>query len=326
MASHNPDNMLDIARQTIRLEADALVALADSITEDSDFKPCVEALLASTGRLVLTGIGKSAIIAQKIVATLNSTGTPALFLHAADAIHGDLGMIQPNDFVLCISKSGETAEIKVLVPLLKNFGNPLIAITANKNSSLARQADYLLWTPVEQEADPNNLAPTTSTISQMALGDALAMALLQSKGFSAADFAKFHPGGALGKQLYLRVRDLYALHEKPVVSPQATLQEVILEISSKRLGATAVLDENQQLLGIITDGDLRRMLQRENNFTNVRALDILSPNPKSIAPDALAVTALAKMRQHAITQLVVLENDEYLGIIHLHDLVREGLV
>jgi arabinose-5-phosphate isomerase len=320
------DNILDIAQQTIRLEAEALRVLADSLAENSDFQTCVEAIAASRGRLVLTGIGKSAIVAQKIVATLNSTGTPALFLHAADAIHGDLGMIQPNDFVLCISKSGETSEIKVLVPLLKNFGNPLIAMTANRQSTLARMADYLLWTPVAQEADPNNLAPTTSTIAQMALGDALAIALLSYKGFSAEDFAKFHPGGALGKQLYLRVRDLYLLHERPVVSPDATLQEVIFEISSKRLGATAVLDEHNQLAGIVTDGDLRRMLQQQQDFSSLRARDILSPNPKTIGPDALAVDALALLRSFSITQLVVVEKGAYLGIVHLHDLVREGLV
>jgi arabinose-5-phosphate isomerase len=251
-------DILELARRTIRIEADALLALADSLDTQSDFGRCVETIAAASGRLILTGIGKSAIVAQKIVATLNSTGTPAMFLHAADAIHGDLGMIRPNDLVLCLSKSGESSEIKVLIPLLKNFGNPLIAMTAQRNSTLALQADYLLWTPIEQEADPNNLAPTASTTSQMALGDALAVALLAYKGFSPEDFGKFHPGGALGKQLYLRVRDLYTLHERPVIGPDASLKDIILEISSKRLGATAVLDEQGQLLGIITDGDLRR--------------------------------------------------------------------
>ncbi len=304
------------------------MALAESLDDSTDFVRCVEAVAASPGRLVLTGIGKSAIVAQKIVSTLNSTGTPALFLHAADAIHGDLGMIRPYDLVLCISKSGETPEIRVLVPLLKNFGNPLIAMTANRQSTLALQADYLLWTPVEQEADPNNLAPTASTTSQMALGDALAVALLAHKGFSPEDFGKFHPGGALGKQLYLRVRELCALHERPVVGPDTPLHDVILEISSKRLGATAVLDDAGHLLGIVTDGDLRRMLQRDDhqNFASIRARDILSPAPKSIGPDALAVDALALLRQHSITQLLVLERNEYLGMVHLHDLVREGLV
>jgi len=317
---------LDIARQTIRIEAETLIALAESLDDTTDFQACVEAIAASQGRLVITGIGKSAIVAQKITATLNSTGTPAIFLHAADAIHGDLGMIRPYDLVLCISKSGESSEIKVLVPLLKNFGNPLIAMTANRQSALARQADFLLWTPIEQEADPNNLAPTASTTAQMALGDALAVALLAYKGFSPGDFAKFHPGGALGKQLYLRVRDLYTMHERPAVGLDATLHEVILEISSKRLGATAVLDDNQQLIGIVTDGDLRRMLQRGGDSSHLRARDILSAQPKNIAPDALAVDALALMRQHSISQLVVLDEGKYLGMVHLHDLVREGLV
>ena len=319
-------DLLELARRTVCIEADALNALAESMTESTDFVRCVEAIAASPGRLILTGIGKSAIVAQKIVATLNSTGTPAMFLHAADAIHGDLGMIRSFDLVMCLSKSGESSEIRVLIPLLKNFGNPLIAMTANKNSTLARQADYLLWTPVEQEADPNNLAPTASTTSQMALGDALAVALLAYKGFSPEDFGKFHPGGALGKQLYLRVRDLYTMHERPAIGPDATLQEIILEISSKRLGATAVLDDDGQLLGIITDGDLRRMLQQRTDFTGIHAHDLLVRSAKSIAPDALAVDALALMRQHSISQLLVVENGEYLGMMHLHDLVREGLV
>jgi len=319
-------DLLELARRTIRIEADALDALAESLVESTDFVRCVEAIAASPGRLILTGIGKSAIVAQKIVATLNSTGTPAMFLHAADAIHGDLGMIRTYDLVMCLSKSGESSEIRVLIPLLKNFGNPLIAMTANKNSTLARQADYLLWTPVEQEADPNNLAPTASTTSQMALGDALAVALLAHKGFSPEDFGKFHPGGALGKQLYLRVRDLYTLHERPAIGLHATLQEIILEISSKRLGATAVLDNEGHILGIITDGDLRRMLQRGNDFTGVHAGDLLVRTPKTIAPDALAIDALALMRQHSISQLLVVENGEYLGMMHLHDLVREGIV
>jgi len=317
---------LSIARQTIRIEAETLLNLAESLDDTTDFQACVEAVAASPGRLVLTGVGKSAIVAQKIAATLNSTGTPALFLHAADAIHGDLGMIRPYDLVLCISKSGETAEIKVLVPLVKNFGNPVIAMTANRQSTLARQADYVLWTPVEQEADPNNLAPTASTTAQMALGDALAVALLARKGFSPDDFAKFHPGGALGKQLYLRVRDLYPLHGCPAVAPAAALPEIIHEISSKRLGATAVLDDSGRLLGIVTDGDLRRMLQRGGNVSDICARDILTARPKCIDPDALAVDALALMRKHSITQLVVMEGEQYLGMVHLHDLVREGLV
>ncbi|HNE29058.1 MAG TPA: KpsF/GutQ family sugar-phosphate isomerase [Saprospiraceae bacterium] len=319
--------ILDTACQTIRIEAETLLALADSLDQTPDFETCVEALVRSKGRLVITGIGKSAVVAQKIAATLNSTGQPALFLHAADAIHGDLGMIQPADFVLCISKSGETPEIRVLVPLLKNFGNPLIAMTANRQSTLATQADFVLITPVAQEADPNNLAPTASTTAQMALGDALATALIAVRGFTAQDFAKFHPGGALGKQLYLRVRDLYPLHERPAVGPDAGLSEILHEISSRRLGATAVLDAQQNLLGIITDGDLRRMLARPAlNLATLRATDVLSAHPKTIDPDALAVDALTVLRQHSITQLVVMDGDRYLGMVHLHDLVREGLL
>lgn len=322
-----PDlSILESARQTIRIEAETLSALADSLDDTTDFQTCVQAVAASSGRIVITGIGKSAIVAQKIAATLNSTGTPALFLHAADAIHGDLGMVQPDDLVLCLSKSGETPEIKVLAPLVKNLGNRLIAMTANRDSTLARQSDFVLWTPIAQEADPNNLAPTSSTTAQMALGDALAIALLNIKGFSQADFARFHPGGALGKQLYLRVRDLILLHERPVVSPDATLNEIILEISSKRLGATAVLDEHENLAGIITDGDLRRMLARGGDFSGIRARDILSPQPKTIEADATAVDALARMRAHSITQLLALENGRYAGIVHLHDILKEGLV
>ncbi len=327
MYSEKTSSLLAIAQHTIRIEAEALLALADALDDTPDFETCVVAIASSPGRLVLTGIGKSAIVAQKIVATLNSTGTPALFLHAADAIHGDLGMIGPHDHVLCLSKSGETAEIKVLIPLLKNFGNPLIAMTANRQSTLARQADYLLWTPIAQEADPHNLAPTASTTAQMALGDALAIALLSYKGFSTNDFAKFHPGGALGKQLYLRVRDLYTLHGRPAVGAKAMLHEVILEISSKRLGATAVLGAEGQLLGIVTDGDLRRMLEHESaDYGQLQACDLLTPTPKYIAPDALAIDALVLLRQYAINQLVVMEEGHYLGMIHLHDLVREGLV
>ena len=321
------DELLAVARQTIRIEADTLMALADSLDDTTDFVTCVAAIATSPGRLVLTGIGKSAIVAQKIVATLNSTGTPAVFLHAADAIHGDLGMIQSHDLVLCLSKSGETPEIRVLAPLVKNFGNRLIAMTANRSSTLALLADFVLFTPVEHEADPNNLAPTYSTTAQMALGDALAVALLSVRGFSPEDFAKFHPGGALGKQLYLRVRELCALHERPEVGPDTPLQEVILEISSKRLGATAVLDEAGTLLGVVTDGDMRRMLQRpDTDLKTMRARDILTATPKTIAPDALAVDALALMRRHSISQLLVVDRGCYEGIIHLHDLVREGLI
>ncbi len=287
---------------------------------------CVETIYRSQGRVVLTGIGKSAIVAQKIAATLNSTGQPALFLHAADAIHGDLGMVQPGDVVVCLSKSGETPEIKVLASLVKNFGNCLIAITAQRESSLARQADFILWTPVRQEADPNNLAPTVSTTAQMALGDALATALLTLRGFTPEDFARFHPGGTLGKQLYLRVRDLCARNERPVVGLDTPLREVIIQITSCRLGATAVLDDAQQVVGIITDGDLRRMLQKSADIAPVTARQIMSAHPKTISPDALAVRALEMMRQHSITQLLVVENGQYLGVVHLHDLLREGFV
>jgi arabinose-5-phosphate isomerase len=322
-------NALDLARQTIRIEAQALLALAESLDDTTDFERCLEAIVASPGRLVITGIGKSAIVAQKIVSTLNSTGQPALFLHAADAIHGDLGMVQAADLVLCISKSGETPEIRVLAPLVKNFGNPLIAMTAQRESFLARQADYLLWTPIAREADPNGLAPTASTASQMALGDALATALQALRGFSSDDFARFHPGGALGKQLYLRVADLYPLHGRPAVAAQAPLHEILLEMSAKRLGATAVLDvpgPAGQVIGIVTDGDLRRMLARTTDYHALQARDIMTAAPKSIGPAALAVEALSVLRENSITQLVVLENGQYLGMIHLHDLVREGFI
>jgi arabinose-5-phosphate isomerase len=323
------DPILSIAIQTIRIEADTLLALAASLDQTSDFRDAVRAIDGSSGRVVLTGIGKSAIVAQKIVSTLNSTGQPAIFLHAADAIHGDLGMIQPADLVICISKSGESPEIKVLIPLLKNFGNPVIAMTAQRQSFLGQQADYVLWTPVEQEADPNNLAPTASTTAQMALGDALAVALLALRGFSAADFAKFHPGGALGKQLYLRVSDLYTQHGRPVVRDTDTLPQILLEISAQRLGATAVLDADDQLQGIITDGDLRRMLAHNKmEINDLTAKDILTPAPQCIHSEALAVDALALLRLHSITQLVVIdaETSAYVGMIHVHDLVREGLI
>lgn len=318
-------NILSVAQKTLEIEAKTLRDLAASLDDSSDFAACVEAIFASPGRLVITGIGKSALVAQKIVATLNSTGTPALFMHAADAIHGDLGMIQADDLVLCLSKSGETQEIRALAPLLKTRGNRLIAMTALRESSLAKIADFVLFTPIEQEADPNNLAPTASTTAQMALGDALAISLLSLRGFSPSDFAQFHPGGALGKQLYLRVRDLYVLHERPFVFETADLQAVILEISSKRLGATAVLDSSERLVGIITDGDLRRMLQSNPAFSSIRATDILTRNPKTIAPDAMATEAFSQMRAASISQLLVVEDEKYLGVLHLHDLIREGI-
>lgn len=306
------------------MEADALRVLADSI--DDSFAQTVEALLAMRGRLVVTGIGKSAIVAQKIVATLNSTGTPALFMHAADAIHGDLGMIRDEDAVLCLSKSGETPEIRLLVPLLRHRVHMLIGMVSNPDSYLGRHADLVLHTPVSEEADPNNLAPTTSTTVQMAMGDALATTLLDLRGFTPQDFARYHPGGALGKQLYLRVSDLYPRNEAPAVYPDASLRDTILEMTSKRLGATAVCNPDGQLLGVITDGDLRRMLEQHPDPATLRAGDILTPQPRTIHPDEMAVQALALMRQHNITQLPVTRDDQYLGMIHLHDLLREGIV
>jgi arabinose-5-phosphate isomerase len=318
--------ILEIARKTINIERDALFALENSL--NSTFSMAIQAIFdAKTARIVVTGIGKSAIVAQKIAATFNSTGQPALFMHAADAIHGDLGMIQPKDKVLILSKSGETAEIKVLLPLVKNLGNQIIGVSAVESSFLAKQSDFFLHTPIVQEADPNNLAPTTSTTVQMALGDAIAVCLLSLRGFSMRDFSKFHPGGALGKQLYLRVRDLYILNEKPSVSIHAPLREIIHEMTSKRLGATAVLNEQNQLAGIITDGDLRRMMEKTNSFEPFFAQNILNSNPKTIEKDELAVAALEKMRHFSILQLIVLDTDStYLGMIHLHDLLKEGLI
>jgi arabinose-5-phosphate isomerase len=310
--------------RTIELEAEAIQGLRQMINDD--FELAVKTILQCSGRLVVSGIGKSAIIAQKIVATLNSTGTPSLFLHAADAIHGDLGMVQQNDVVMIISKSGESPEIKVLVPLIKNFGNVLIGMIGSLTSYLARQSDIILNTSVEQEACPNNLAPTTSTTAQLVMGDALAVVLMELKGFSSDDFAKFHPGGMLGKKLYLRVSDLYINNEKPFVKPNDFLKTVIVEISKNRLGATAVTDNLNRLLGIVTDGDLRRMLEKNVQLDKVVAKDIMSPKPKTIAPDALAVHALDLMRKNDITQLIVAAEGTYLGIIHLHDLVREGLI
>lgn len=317
--------IIKTALQTLEIESETLKALKSSI--DASFTACIRAVFSSKGRLVVTGIGKSALVGQKVVATLNSTGTPALYMHAADAIHGDLGMILPDDLVLCISKSGETPEIKVLVPLLKNFGNALIGMTGNRKSYLARHAQHLLHTPVPQEADPNNLAPTASTTAQMAMGDALATALLALRGFSPRDFAQFHPGGALGKQLYLRVGDIYPNNEKPRVRPEESLKKTILEITSKRLGVTAVVDKKGRLCGIITDGDLRRMLERADRIHQLKAKDIMTPAPKVIQADAMAVKALELMRTNSITQLIVVdERKNYLGVVHLHDLIREGLI
>ncbi|OIQ28372.1 MAG: D-arabinose 5-phosphate isomerase [Bacteroidetes bacterium MedPE-SWsnd-G2] len=316
-------SILDIAKQTILLESEAVANLANLL--DSDFSDVVELIYKSKGRLIITGIGKSAIIANKIVATLNSTGTPSVFMHAADAIHGDLGLILEDDLVICISKSGNTPEIKVLVPLIKNAKNKLIAITGNIDSFLGQQSDYNLNAFVAQEACPNNLAPTTSTTAQLVIGDALAVCLLELREFSSKDFAKYHPGGALGKRLYLRVHDLSSVNEKPQVELSTPLKDVIVEISEKRLGVTAVV-ENNKIMGIITDGDLRRMLSKSDDFMSYTAKDIMSSNPKRIAEDAMAVDAMEQMETNGISQLLVESDGNYAGVIHLHDLIKEGII
>lgn len=316
-------NIKQIAIRTILEEASAIQQLSSFI--DDQFEQAVLCIAKSSGRVIITGIGKSANIANKIVSTLNSTGTAAVFMHAADAIHGDLGIIRKNDIVLCISKSGESPEIKVLIPLIKSFGNTLIAISGNSNSYLAKQADYVLNASVEKEACPNNLAPTSSTTAQLVIGDALAVSLLELKGFTTADFAKIHPGGALGKQLYLQAKDIIAQNEKPEVNIKASIQEVILEMTSKRLGATAVL-EGKKLVGIITDGDLRRMLKDNPQIDQLKAEQIMSRNPKQISADTLLVDALNLMRSNNITQLPVCLNNEYLGVLHLHDILKEGIL
>ena len=318
------NDILKQAIETIQLEAESVLQLVAYINDS--FVKAVEVIHKAKGRVVVSGIGKSAVIAQKIVATFNSTGTPALFMHAADAIHGDLGMIQPDDVVIIISKSGGSPEIKVLVPFIKNFGNPVIAICGNDTSYLATNADIFVNSTVEKEACPNNLAPTTSTTAQMVMGDALAVCLLSMKGFTEKDFARYHPGGALGKRLYLRVAEMSDMNEKPAVKPDSSLREIIYEISGKRLGATAVLNDNGELQGIITDGDLRRMLEKNESPANLKASDILSVNPKSIDGGELATEALAQMRQYDITQLVVTKQGKYAGMLHLHDLVREGII
>ncbi|MCE7863089.1 MAG: KpsF/GutQ family sugar-phosphate isomerase [Bacteroidetes bacterium CHB5] len=317
-------NIKQIAKTVLINEAKAVENLANFI--DNDFEACVREILQCQGRVVLTGIGKSAIIASKIVATMNSTGTPALFMHAADAIHGDLGMIQTNDIVICLSKSGNTPEIKVLVPLLKRRGSKLVALVSNKNSYLAEHADFVLNATIAEEACPNNLAPTTSTTAHLALGDALAVCLLELRNFSSADFAQYHPGGALGKQLYLKVEDVISNNQLPKVKPDALLRDVIIEISSRRLGATAVVNEASELLGIITDGDLRRMLQKESNIAQIKAADIMTRNPKTIDKAEFAVKALQMMQENSISQLVVVNGTQVAGFIHLHDLLKEGIV
>lgn len=316
-------NITAIAKETILLESNAIANLANLI--NSDFEEAVKFILNSNGRVVVTGIGKSANIATKIVATLNSTGTPAIFMHAADAIHGDLGIIQKDDVVICISKSGNTPEIKVLVPLIKNSNNKIIAITGNADSFLGTQADFTLNTFVEKEACPNNLAPTTSTTAQLVMGDALAVCLLKMKGFTSKDFAKYHPGGALGKRLYLRVSDLIKNNEKPEVTTSTPVAEVIVEITEKRLGVTAVV-ENNQLVGIITDGDIRRMLSKSTEISNLTAQDIMSNSPKTISDNAMAVQALDTLENNNITQILVTnDNQQYIGVVHLHDLLKEGI-
>lgn len=319
----NNDKIISVAKQTIETESKAILNLVSLV--DQQFAEAVRYIYQSNGRVIVTGIGKSANIGTKIVATLNSTGTPSIFMHAADAIHGDLGTIQENDSVICISKSGNTPEIKVLVPLIKALGNKLIAITSNKNSFLGQQANYILNAYVEKEACPNNLAPTSSTTAQLVMGDALAMALLNLRGFSSSDFAKFHPGGSLGKQLYLRVSTLTQENKKPQVSPKTNIKDVIMEISKNMLGVTAVI-EGTDIVGIITDGDLRRMMSNNDSFTGLTAKDIMSKNPKTIDNNAMAVAAMELMESHGITQVIAQENGVYCGIVHIHDLTKEGII
>jgi len=317
------DTILQIAKNTLITESKAIASLSNLLTQD--FEKAVNFILHSKGRVIVTGIGKSANIATKIVATFNSTGTPAIFMHAADAIHGDLGIIQKDDVVLCISKSGNTPEIKVLLPLIKSYGNKIIAICGNSESYLGTNANFFINSYVKQEACPNNLAPTTSTTAQLVLGDALAIALLQLRDFNSDDFARYHPGGALGKKLYMRVADVMLDKEKPAVLATAKIKEVIIEISSKRLGTTAVVAEDE-ILGIITDGDLRRMLETQENYENLVAKDIMSSTPKTIEAHELAVKALKIMENSSITQLLVVSNKKYVGVVHLHDLLKEGIV
>ncbi|NJX15065.1 KpsF/GutQ family sugar-phosphate isomerase [Tamlana crocina] len=315
--------ILGRAKQTIEMEAQAVLNLSSLITDD--FAEAVKLIYNAKGRVIITGIGKSAIIGNKIVATLNSTGTPAIFMHAADAIHGDLGLIQNDDVVICLSKSGNTPEIKVVVPLIKRVHNKLIAITGNKDSFLGQHADYILNAYVEKEACPNNLAPTTSTTAQLVIGDALAMCLLDLRGFSSNDFAKYHPGGALGKKLYLRVKDISSANQKPKVELGTSIKDVIVEITEKMLGVTAVV-ENDKIIGIITDGDLRRMLTKADDFSKLTAKDIMSENPKRIESKLMAIDAIELMETHEISQLLVEEDGKYAGVVHLHDLIKEGII
>ncbi len=317
------ENILASARRTILAESEAVAQLVNYLTED--FAESVRLISASTGRLVITGIGKSAIIAQKIVATMNSTGTPSMFLHASEAIHGDLGMIRNEDILICISKSGNSPEIKVLVPIIKRFGNKLIAITGNTTSFLAKNSDYVLNATVSSESDPINLAPTNSTTAQLVLGDALAVCLMELRNFTADDFARFHPGGALGKKLLLRVGDMLDLSHRPSVAPDANVKQVIFEISQKRLGVTAV-EENGRVIGIVTDGDIRRMLNDRDSIAGVYARDIMTKNPKMISSSSMVVDALNILEDFSITQLIVADGDQYKGVLHLHDILKEGIV
>jgi arabinose-5-phosphate isomerase len=317
------ENIVILAKKTILSESESIAKLIDFI--DFNFAEAIQILFHSKGRLIVTGIGKSAIIAQKMVATFNSTGTPSLFLHASEAIHGDLGMLQSEDVVICISKSGNSPEIKILVPLLKRFGNQLIAITGNMTSFLAKESHYVLNTTVDAESCPNNLAPTNSTTAQLVMGDALAVCLMELRGFTSADFAKYHPGGSLGKKLLLSVKDMLENSMKPMVAPDASIKKVIFEISEKRLGVTAVV-ENKKVVGIITDGDIRRMLNENDTFTHLTAKDIMSKNPKTIQSTTMVADALNILEDFAITQLIVVDNGEYKGVLHLHDILKEGIV
>ncbi|WP_164973690.1 SIS domain-containing protein [Flavobacterium sp. YO64] len=317
------ENILAIAKKTILSESEAITKLIDFL--DENFFEATQCIYETKGRLIVTGIGKSAIIAQKMVATFNSTGTPSMFLHASEAIHGDLGMIQNEDIIICISKSGNSPEIKVLVPLLKRFGNTLIAITGNITSALAKGSDYVLNTTVDTEACPINLAPTNSTTAQLVMGDALAVCLMEMRDFKPEDFAVYHPGGALGKKLLLRVKDMIEHSLKPMVTPETSVKKVIFEISEKRLGVTAVI-ENDKIVGIITDGDIRRMLNDRDSIADLTAKDIMSKNPKLVSSETMAVDALNILEDFSITQLIVADNGEYKGVLHLHDILKEGIV
>ena len=312
-----------VARNTIDIQVETVTSLYESINDS--FSQAVNAIDNCVGRVVVTGIGKSAIIGQKYVSTFNSTGTPAIFLHAADAVHGDVGTLQKEDILICISKSGTTPEIKVLIPLIKQFGNKIICVVANQDSFLAQHADYVIYTPINQEADPNNLAPTASTTAQLVIGDAIAVCLLALKGFDQNDFAQYHPGGSLGKQLYLTCGDLVDSKRRPQVNLNQSVKEVIMEISGNRLGATVVMDQNE-VVGIITDGDLRRMLNKQTDWNKFVAKDIMNEKPKSIQKKSLAIKALNQMKEHSISQLIVKDEEDYFGIVHLHDIVKEGIL